>query len=223
LHAQGAVGMARLALTTIDLMTGVAAVVGPGGAATIVQVVDIMKFVFDNQRWIEKILNVIQTALKVCSQLVQIAPTLYNKIVDAVLIQVIWPFLPEVVKRGAAVVGPAVPSAMTPESLARTTGKLVATLGLQSLLGRLSVLNAIFKILSTVAVEAIKTVPKAIGIKVGQYKDAARSIVQSLKTIGVAIRDDDAQLIVEEVSKNAPKIKGLLDDLNRVLQWEISD
>lgn len=216
--AQGAVGMARFAQTTIDIIIGAAAVLAGGEVALAIKVLDIAKFVNDNRKTIDKVIDVLKVVLRVRGTLKQYAPTLYDKIVDALVVQAVLPYLPAAVRQTLAVAGPGVPAAMTPESMARSTGKLVATLGLEAVKGKLGVLKAVFKILSTVVVGALKAVPKAVSIKAGEYKNLAQSLVDSVKAVGVALKEDDVQRIFEEVAKNAPKIKTALDDLDKVLE-----
>ncbi len=178
-----------------------------------------LQFIAENREKFPKWASAVSTVLSVRKTLKTYAPTLYDKMIDGLF---------EGAKRAAAsAVGYAGPDVVSnvPDAMAKdpmTTGKLIgaliAGLGKAGVAKRLTLFGVVFTILKTLATKAVMAVPGAIGITAQEKIKAAKDIVAQLQAAGVLITEEEARQIVEEVQRNAHKVKPALEDLARAFQ-----
>src|SRR5262249_16590348 len=144
----------------------------------------------------------LQAALEVRAFLKQHAPTLYDKVFNAVLHQ-LWKDV-----KGQ------LPHAVTAETVAFAVGVVVGSVGKAAAKGKFSVLGVLFVVLEQIGIRfSLNVMPKALKLTAAEYAKLAEEIIRRLKDVGVAITDGDVRKIVDEVYKHPRQIKEAFDKL----------
>ncbi len=125
------------------------------------------------------------------------APTLYDKLVNALLLGA-WKGLKIVTLAFGTDIASNIPEAMISdeEKVAKAAGALVGRLGKTGWTGKAGVAKVVLVIVTEVATHALMSFPIAANMK-------ATEIVDKLKAAGVSITQAEGEQIVFEVTKNA--------------------
>jgi hypothetical protein len=197
--------MARLAQIEMQVMIGIFAVTSGFGLAAVIGT-DLVDFSLKNHNNFGKWSKALGACVVVREVLKRHAPTLYDKLIDGVLI--------------AAGVGLTeslrnIPEAAVsdPKLMGRFIGALVGKLGKQALSSRLSALSVIWILLSTVATKSIGAVPGALRLSLDERAKTADAIITELRRGGVILSAEDARKIVEEVAAKPQEIRASLEQL----------
>ena len=208
--ARRAAPMARLAELEMQIMIGIFAATSGVGLATVIGT-DIVDFCLKNHGKFGKWGKALAACVAVREVLKKHAPTLYDRLIEAVL-----------VAAGAGVLESLrnVPAAAgnDPKLMGRFIGALVGKLGTKALSSRLSALSVIWILLSTAATKSLSAVPRALRLSLDERARTAEAIVTELQRSGVTISAEDARKIVEEVAAKADEIRASLDQLKSAFE-----
>jgi hypothetical protein len=208
--ARRAAPMARLAELEMQVMIGIFAASSGVGLATVIGT-DIVDFCIKNQDDFGKWGKALAACVAVREVLKRHAPTLYDRLIEGVL-----------VAAGAGVLESLrnVPAAAgnDPKLIGRFIGALVGKLGKKALSSRLSALSVIWILLSTAATKSLSAVPRALRMSLDERAKAAEAIITELRRSGVTISAEDARKIVEEVAAKADEIRASLDQLKSAFE-----
>lgn len=195
--ARRAAPMVRLIELEIQFILGI---VGATSGVGFVAVAgsSILAFVVENRQNFAKWSRLASALMTARSSLKQIAPTLYDKVFDALLFVLIKDVIPNT------------PGAITADGAAKMVGAIVGKLGKKAAEGKFSVLTILMTLLGNVATKCLTSVPKAISVTAGEYKQSADKLVDTLRASGVTISLDDAQKIFEEIRQHPKEIRDLL-------------
>lgn len=213
-----ALGMAKLAVLEVNLILGVVSAVS-GVGFVVVLGTDILQFMINNKQNFPKWRGAISAVLRVRKRMKQLAPTLYDRVFDAALLAA-W----RGVYATLGIAGKELPgnipdsAANDPKIVGRGLGAIVGKVGKNMLAQRLTVLSVIITLLLQIIMGALKAVPGAVKISVDKRKITAKEIIDSLKKVGVSIRNRDVQAILDEIEKNADGVKALLLDLQKAFK-----
>lgn len=203
--ARRAAPMARLAQLEMQIMIGIFAATSGVGLAAVVGT-DVVDFCLKNHDNFGKWSKALAACVAVREVLRRHAPTLYDKVVDAVLIAA-----------GAGVTESLrnIPEATAndPKLMGRFIGALIGKLGKQALSTRLSALSVVWILLSTVATKSLGAVPGALRMSLDERAKTADAIVTELRRGGVSLSAEDARKIVEEVAAKPQEIRASLEQL----------
>jgi hypothetical protein len=193
--------MARLAEIEMKLLMGVVAGSSGVGFAIVIGT-EVLEFVVENRENFEKWKRQLQAALEVRAFLKRHAPTLYDKVFNAVLKQV-W--------KG---VKGQLPDAVTAETVAFGVGVVLGSVGKAAAKGKFTTLGVLVVVLEQIVVRfSLNVLPEALKLTAAEYAQLAQEIIGKLKEVGVEITDGDVRKIVEEVYKHPREIKEAFDKL----------
>lgn len=220
--AQGAAGMADLSVFTMEVLMGIASLAG-GGAGLAVKGTNLIQFVHAHQSLFPKVLRVFKALASARGILMSVAPTLYEKAIEAAfravlagLYSVVTDVLPVVAQ--LALPNLAKATGQQVHRSGRAVAKLAGTLGVSALQGKLKLAGAVFKVLLFAAARVLAAVPRSIGIQASEYKKMAAGLIASLRNAGAAIQPGDAEKILEEIRKNPGRIQGPLKELHDAVE-----
>lgn len=196
--------MRKLAELEMKLLIGIVAGSSGIGFAIVVGT-EIFSFVVENRTNFEKWKRQLGTILEVRAFLKLHAPTLYDKVFDAVL-QKVWKDVKS-----------QVPNAVTGETVAFGVGVIFGSAGKAAAKGKFSLLGVLVVILQQIVIRfSLNVAPQALKLTADEYAKLAAEIIGNLNQAGVVITDADVRKIVEEVEKNPRQIKEAFDKLNAV-------
>ena len=202
--------MARLAELEMQIMIGIFAASSGVGLAAVIGT-DLVDFCLKNHGNFGKWSKALGACVAVREVLKRHAPTLYDKLIEAVLI--------------AAGVGVSeslrnIPEAAVSDSklMGRFIGALIGKLGKKALSSRLSALSVIWILLSTVATKSLGAVPGALRLSLDERAKTADAIVTELRRSGVVLSADDARKIVDEVAAKPKEIRASLEQLKSAFE-----
>ena len=193
--ARRATPIAKLAEYEMQFLMGVCSCVSSVGFVTVMGT-DALKFVLKNKDNFARWSKAVSVCFRVRDILKEHTPTLYEKILDLVLLSA-W--------GGLKSIGGNLPEAMATDPMisARGAGVLVGKLGKKVMAQRLSALSVIWTILWTVLTKVASSIPGALKLTVSDQQQNAEQIVAALGSIGVPISDKEARKIIEEIMRNA--------------------
>jgi hypothetical protein len=191
--------LADVAEFEVRVMMGFVAGSSGAGFVSIVGL-EVAEFVQRNKENFGKWYRMLMAVLEVRAILKLVAPTLYDKVFNAVLKQVL----------------DKLPEAVTPDAVAFGLGVIVGAMGKKVFLkgGKLTILSVLFVVLEQIVMRfSLSVAPVAAKLALADFRKFADDIVRTLKEVGVAIRDEDIRKIVEEVQKHPREIKRAFDKL----------
>lgn len=194
--ARRAAPMVRLIELEVQFIMGVIGATSGVGFA-VVAGTSILSFVVENRQKFTQWSRMVSAIMTARTALKQIAPTLYDKVFDALLFVLIKDVLPNA------------PGAITADGLAKMVGAIVGKLGKKAAEGKFSALTILATLLGNVAKNCLTAVPKAISITAGEYKQSADKLIETLRSSGVTVTAADAQKIFEEIRQHPKEILDL--------------
>lgn len=187
--------MARVAEIEMKLLMGVVAGSSGVGFAIVIGT-EVLEFVVENRENFEKWKRQLEAVLKARELLKAHAPTIYEKVFNAVL------------KKLYKDVKSNIPDAVTPEVVAFGVGVIIGSVGKALAKGKFSILMLIFIVLEQIVVRfSISVVPGAFKLTADEYRKLADEIIQKMREAGVPIDSPTVKLIFEEVRKHPEEIK----------------
>jgi hypothetical protein len=202
--------MARLAQLEVQIMIGIFAACSGVGLAAVIGT-DVLDFCLKNHDNFGKWSKAVGACLAVRTVLKRHAPTLYEKLIDAVLIGA-----------GAGVTESLrnIPEAAAndPKVIGRFLGAVIGKLGKKAFSSRLSALSVIWVILSTLATKSLGALPRAVSLSLDERAKTAAAIIDELRRSGVILSSEDARKIVEEVAAQPQDIRASLEQLRAAFQ-----
>ena len=193
-------GKAARSLATIieyqmQFLIGIASCAS-GGVFLAVLSTDAAKFYIKNVDKLDKWYKALRVAIEVRSTLRRVAPTLYDKLIDRVLIQVYQSVME-------------LPKEMLndPKIAGRGLGVLLAKLGKKTLAARLSALSIVWSVLWAFLKSAVGKIPAAVKTK------TINDIYAALKSGDIGLSRDEVKKILEEIQSHPEEIKSALGKL----------
>jgi hypothetical protein len=200
--------MARLAEIEMKLLFGILAGSSGAGFALVIGT-EVAEFVVDNREDFEKWQRQLGAVLKARGYLKRFAPTLYDKVFDAVLHHLYRNVKSEI------------PDAITPEIIAFGVGVILGSVGKKMAQGKFSVLALVFVVLEQFFVRfSLSVVPGAFKLSANEYNRLAAEIIKKMQEAGVTIHEMDVRKIVEEVRLHPAEIKQGFQMLKEVFEKE---
>jgi hypothetical protein len=139
------------------------------------------------------------------------APTLYDKLIDAVLIGAAAGVTESLRNIPEA-------AATDPKVMGRFIGAVIGKLGKKAFSSRLSALSVIWILLSTVATKSLGAMPRAASMSLDERTKTAAAIIDELRRSGVLLTAEDARKIVEEVAAKPHELRASLEQLKAAFQ-----
>jgi len=188
-----------IAQTEVKLLMGIVA--GASGVGFVVVVgTEIAEFVVENRDDFSKWENQLEVVLKARAILKAHAPVLYDKVFNAVLLQI------------SKDVFSNIPDAVTPQVVFFGIGVIIGNVGKKVATGKFTWAGLIFVVVEQLLIRLTTgVVPKAIKITETEYRKMAEDIIKQLRTAGVSIQDGDIRKIVKEVQDHPDEVKKAFD------------
>ncbi len=206
--ARRAAPMARLAEVEMKLLMGVVAGASGVGFAIVIGT-EVLQFVVENRENFDKWKRQLQVAMDVRDFLKQYSPTLYDKVFNAVLKQLVKDVKGQL------------PEAVTAETVAFAVGRVIGAAGKALANGKFSILGVLRSVLwQIVSRFSLNVVPGAFKLTAAEYKQMAAEINRNLQEVGIAIAEGYVRKIVEEVNQHPAEIKSAFQKLQEVFGKE---
>ncbi len=175
----------------------------------------IIKHRNDFDDWIDAFLAV----LAVRATLKAVAPTLYDKVFDSVLISAWRGFKAAFGIYGKQVAGDIPESiAADPKIIGRGVGALLAKVGKKGLAQRLTVVSVIILVLLEAIKAGAKAVPGAIKISSSEQLRTGKQIIDELRKVGVTVTQSETEKIFKEICEHPDEVKKALEKLDRTFE-----
>ncbi|MGD9588102.1 MAG: hypothetical protein AB7Q37_06565 [Pyrinomonadaceae bacterium] len=180
-------------------------------AFIIISGVGMFEWVVNNRVWLSKVYDAIKITCKVRRFMLDNAPMLYEKIINAML-HSLWDQVPNVAGN--------VPEAIAndPKGIASAVGVLLGKLTFSGAKSKFAVLFLVFSMLFTIAWQAVKKVPGAIVLTAEEKARYAVDLINNLRSQGVTISESEANTIIDEVLANPVQLQIHLAELKRAFE-----
>jgi hypothetical protein len=169
--------------------------------------IEIAEFVKENRKNFAKWSRMLAAVLAVRATMKRIAPTLYDKVFNAVLTQ-LYDKVPETL----------------PDAVAFGVGVVLGAAGKALWRGKFSVLSVLLVVLEQIVVRfSLSVAPVAAKLAVADHQKFEADLIQTLKDAGVSISSADVKHIVEEVQKHPQEMKEAFDKLKAAFSQDDRD
>jgi len=159
---------------------------------------EVAEFIKENRKNFAKWIRTLGAVLEVRATMKRIAPTLYEKVFDAVLKRLFGK----------------VPDAVTPDVIAFGVGVILGAAGKDLWKGKLSVLSVLLSVLLQIVMRfSLSVAPVAAKLALADYQNFEADLIRTLKDEGISISSADVKHIWEEVQKHPREMKEALDKL----------
>lgn len=216
--ARRALFAAKLVEYELQFIAGVVSVCSGVGFVAVTGS-DLIRFFVQHRHQIQLWRRYISALLKVRRVLKKYAPTLWDKIVNRLLLFA-WNGAKAAVAVGGEDVLANMPEAAltNPQVVGRGLGMIAGTLGAQLLNARLGALRLILSILSKILAKTVAAGVAAVKMTINEHAAEAREIVEAIRTGGASLTVEEAQTIMQEVQSHASEVKDALAELARAFQ-----
>lgn len=215
----------KIAEYEMQLIIGIFSVTS-WGAFSAVLGMDVLDFTIKNQSKFPRWVRIIEAAMQTRKDLKKFAPILYDKLVYSTLL-IAWngtKFAGS--KHGNLSEALADAAIHDPKVAGRGCGIIVGKLGIKVMDGRITVLSAVWTILSTVASKAISAVPVAVKSATAAFKDkslndkiqVADQILKIIKTSNIKITKDETISIIAEIYAHPKELVIALSNLAKAFK-----
>lgn len=177
--------------------------------------VDALEFTVKNGDKFERWNEIVRVCLKTRKDLKQYAPTLYDKLIYTALLSA-WKGTKFAASHASDIAENLAEAALNdPKISGRGAGIITAKIGAEALNGRVSMLSAVWVILSTVVTKALSAAPGAAGLiandiqalSLEEKTGIAKKMVDMMRTVGVVITPQEAAQILSEVQAHPKELK----------------
>jgi len=193
--------MAKVAEVEMKFLMGIVAGSSGIGFAIVIGV-EVSEFVVENRENFGKWKNQLEAVLKAREYLKKYAPTIYDKLFNAVLNQLYKDTKAKI------------PEAITPETVAFGVGVVLGTVGKKMAKGKFSILALVVIILEQIVIRFLLNVgPEAFKLTANEYKQMADEIIKKAREAGVLLQEGDVKKIIEEARQHPQEIKKAYDML----------
>jgi hypothetical protein len=187
--------MARAAEAEMKLLTGILAGSGTAGFAIVIGT-EVLGFVVENSDQFKTWQVQLSAVLKARKYLKLFAPTIYDKVFDAVL------------HRLYKDVKSKLPEAVTPDTISFGVGVIVGSVGKKVAQGKFSLLSLIWVIIEQLSVRfTLSVLPEAFTVTGTEYRKISGQIISKLREAGIVIHEADVKRMIEEVRLHPQEIK----------------
>jgi hypothetical protein len=198
--------MAKVAEVEMKFLMGIVAGSSGVGFAIVIGV-EVTEFMVENRENFGKWKSQLEAVLKSREYLKTYAPTIYDKLFNAVLKQVYKDTKAQI------------PDAIAAETVAFGVGVVVGTVGKTLAKGKFSVLALVFVILEQIVIRFLLNVgPEAFKLTANEYQKMAEEIIKKAREAGITLQQGDVKKIIEEARQHPQEIKQAYDMLKHAFE-----
>lgn len=196
------------------------------GAFSAVLGMDVLEFTVKNQSKFPKWARIIKAAMQTRQDLKKFAPVMYDKLVYSTLL-IAWNGTKFAGSKPGEVSEALANAAIhDPKVAGRGGGIIAGKLGIKVMSGRITVLSAVWTILSTTASKALSAIPGAIESATAAFKDkqlrdkvqVADQILKIIKGSNIQITKEETMTIVTEIYDHPRELADSLSNLAKAFK-----
>lgn len=216
--------IASVAVFEVQVLIGILSTLSGAALATVMGA-DVLVFVLRNPSNFKKWGEIIKACVQTHSDIKKYTPTLYNKLLHEIVLAGLKGAVHNTKNHKGEINESLAKQVLTdPNSAGRGVGVLVGKVGVAGLNGRISVLSAVWTVLSTTVTKMLSAVPGAAKSKlqelgassIASKEELAKKLFTMLYHSDVAISQDEARKITEEVMAHPAELKASFSNLYEV-------